>query len=190
MDVLASGLEEIDRINHLVEGLLLLARADSGVLRLDRQRIHLKGLLADIFQQIRSVADEHAIQLILETPESVTVEGDREHLRRLFLNLLGNAIKYSPAGGIVTVTLLRDKKWAVVKVTDTGMGISADEQKHIFNRFYRATQTGSRDGKGAGLGLSIVDSIVKAHNGYIAVNSSPKQGSTFTVHLPVLSSPR
>ena len=190
MDVLASGLEEIDRINHLVEGLLLIARADSGILRLDRQRIYLKELLADIFQQIRSVADQHAIQLILEAHESVTVEGDREHLRRLFLNLLGNAIKYSYAGGVVTVALLRDKKWAVVKVTDTGMGISADEQKQIFNRFYRATQTGARDGKGAGLGLSIVDSIVKTHNGYIAVKSSPKQGSTFTVHLPVLSSPR
>lgn len=184
--VLGSGLEEIDRINHLVEGLLLLARADSGVLRIDSQQITLNRLVSEVLEQIKSIAEEHTVHLRLEATESVAVSGDRAHLRRLFLNLLSNAIKYSYAEGIVTVMLQRDNRWAVVKIADSGMGIPLAEQKQIFNRFHRATKSDSRDGKGVGLGLSIADSIVKAHGGYIGVESSPRQGSIFTVRLPLL----
>jgi two-component system, OmpR family, sensor kinase len=182
--VLGSGLEEIDRLNHLVEGLLLLARADSGVLRLDMQSINLKSFVADIIRQLKPMAESHNIDLILETSEAVSVAGDPEHLRRLVLNLLTNAIKYSEANGKVVVTLEVRKQWVVLNVSDTGIGIPEAEQQQIFNRFHRATETGSRDGQGVGLGLSIADSIVKAHKGYIKVESNPNHGTTFSVFLP------
>jgi len=182
--VLKSGLEEIDRINHLVEGLLLLARADAGVLRLDFQPVEIKELLQEIREQMKVVADDHAISLDLILPEPVYVRGDREHLRRLLLNLVNNAIKYTPAGGSVTLSLDSGPDWASLKVVDTGIGLSKDEQEQIFSRFHRATETRSRDEKGVGLGLNIVRSIVEAHGGRIHVKSTPGQGSTFTVFLP------
>jgi signal transduction histidine kinase len=182
--VLKSGLEEIERINHLVEGLLLLARADAGVLRLDFQPVEIKELLEEIGEQMKVVADDHIIGLDLILPEPVYVRGDREHLRRLLLNLVDNAIKYTPADGSVTLSLDADTDWVSLKVVDTGIGLSKDEQKRIFSRFHRATETRSRDEKGVGLGLSIVRSIVEAHGGRIHVESAPGQGSTFTVFLP------
>jgi len=117
-------------------------------------------------------------------PEPVYVRGDREHLRRLLLNLVDNAIKYTPAGGSITLSLDTDNDWASLKVVDTGIGLSKDEQEQIFSRFHRATETRSRDEKGVGLGLNIVRSIVEAHGGRIHVKSAPGQGSTFTVFLP------
>ncbi len=186
-EVLGSGLEEIDRLNLLVEGLLLLARADSGVLRLDLQSIDLNHFVADILRQIKSIAESYCVELRLEPSEAVSVDGDREHLRRLFLNLLTNAIKYNSANGKVVVTIDQRKQWAVVHIADTGMGIAETELPQIFNRFHRATGTGSRDGKGVGLGLSIANSIVKAHKGHIDVESTLHHGSTFRVFLPVNS---
>jgi len=182
--VLKSGLEEIDRINHLVDGLLLLARADAGVLRMDLSPVELKQLLQEICEQMRIVADDHSISLHASLPETVSVPGDREHLRRLVLNLVDNAIKYTPAGGKVTLSLQSDNDWASLKISDTGIGLSGDEQQRIFSRFHRATETRSRDERGIGLGLSIARSVAEAHGGRIQVESTPGQGSTFTVCLP------
>jgi heavy metal sensor kinase len=187
--VLKSGLEEIDRINHLVAGLLLLARADAGVLRLDVQPVALKALLQEICEQMRVVADEHSVNLQTRLPTSVSVRGDREHLRRLLLNLVDNAIKYTPAGGSVTLSLQSDNDWASLMISDTGIGLSEDEQQQIFGRFHRAVETRSRDERGVGLGLSIARSIAEAHGGQIRVESTPGQGSTFTVFLPVKPAP-
>ncbi|MCP3676580.1 MAG: hypothetical protein GY721_03005, partial [Deltaproteobacteria bacterium] len=181
--VLKSGLEEIDRINHLVEGLLLLSRADSGVLRLDLRPVDLKALFAEICDQIKVMADKHALNFSLRPPESVYVLGDREHLRRLLLNLADNAIKYTPAGGRVTLSLQSDCDQALLMVSDTGIGLSKEEQELIFSRFHRAADTRARDQRGVGLGLSIARSIAEAHGGGINVESTPGQGSTFTVHL-------
>lgn len=186
--VLQSGLEEIDRINHLVAGLLLLARADAGVLRLDMQPVALKELLQEICEQIKVVADNHAVSLYPRLAEAVFVRGDREHLRRLLLNLVDNAVKYTPAGGSVTLSLQSDNDWASLRIADTGIGLSKDEQQRIFSRFHRATDTRGRDQKGVGLGLSIASSIVRAHGGSIHVESTPGQGSTFTVRLPAYHS--
>jgi heavy metal sensor kinase len=182
--VLESGLEEIDRISHLVEGLLLLARADAGVLRLDLRPVELKELLQEIYEQMKVVADDHSIRFHPSLLEPVSVRGDREHLRRLLLNLVNNAIKYTPAGGEVILSLQSEKNWASLKISDTGIGLSKDEQERIFSRFHRATETRSRDEKGVGLGLSIARSIAEAHGGRIQVESTPGQGSTFTVLLP------
>ncbi len=187
--VLKSGLEEIDRINHLVDGLLLLARADAGVLRMDLRSVALEQLVLEICEQMEVVADDHSISLHSNLPESVSVQGDREHLGRLLLNLVDNAIKYTPAGGKVTLSLHSDTAWASLKISDTGIGLSREEQERIFNRFHRATETRSKDKKGVGLGLSIVRSIAEAHRGKILVESTPGQGSTFTVILPTDPSP-
>ncbi|PID40353.1 MAG: hypothetical protein CR984_03625 [Proteobacteria bacterium] len=182
--VLKSGLEEIDRINHLVAGLLLLARANSGVLRLDLQPLDLKALVQEICDQMKVVADVNSITLRPEGLESVAFRGDREHLRRLLLNLVDNAIKYTPAGGRVGLSLQSDGDWVSLKVSDTGMGFSKDEQWLIFDRFHRSTATRSRDVSGVGLGLSIARSIAEAHGGRIIAESTPGRGSIFTLLLP------
>ncbi|MEJ2091620.1 MAG: ATP-binding protein [Syntrophobacterales bacterium] len=183
--VLRSSLEEIERISRLVEGLMLLARADSGVLRLDLKPVELNRLVAEVSAQMQRLADDKGVALHLDALEPITVCGDKEHLVRLFLNLIDNAIKYTPAGGRVTLSLLREGSQALVNVKDTGIGLSLAEQEQIFTRFYRAAETRSQGGWGAGLGLCIGQSIAEAHGGKIQVYSSPGQGSTFTVVLPL-----
>ena len=185
--VLLSGLEEIDRIDHLVSGLLLLARADAGVLRLDLQAVDLQELCREVCEQMSSIAKARSIDLQTGELSPVTIQVDREHLRRLVLNLVDNALKYTPAGGRVGLTLKTSRSWAVLEVTDNGIGLTAEEQSKIFNRFHRASEARSSDGKGVGLGLSIALSIAEAHGGRIEVSSTPGQGSTFSVHLPIIS---
>jgi heavy metal sensor kinase len=182
--VLASGLEEIDRISRLVEGLLLLARADAGVLRLDLRPVELQELLQEICEQMKVVADDRSVGLQTASMELVSIQGDREHLRRLLLNLVDNAIKYTPEGGSVTLSLQSEGKWATVRISDTGIGLSKDEQERIFTRFYRAVEARTQREGGAGLGLCIALSIAEAHGGRIQVESTPGQGSIFTVFLP------
>jgi heavy metal sensor kinase len=184
-EVLTSSLEEIERISRLVEGLLLLARADSGVLRMDHKPVAVHELVAEVAAQMQKMAHEQGVSLRLEKLTPVTLCGDREQLQRLFLNLIDNAIKYTPAGGRLTVSLHADASQALISVTDTGIGLSEAEQAQIFTRFYRAAQARSQSGGGAGLGLCIAQSIAEAHGGKIQVHSSPGQGSTFTVVLPV-----
>jgi len=187
--VLKSGLEEIDRINHLVAGLLLLARADSGVLRLDLRPVDLNALMRETCEQMAVAADKHGIKFCSNMPESVAVLGDREHLRRLLLNLVDNAIKYTPAGGQITLSIKSDNDWASLSISDTGIGLSREEQALIFSRFHRSADTRARDQRGVGLGLNIARSIALAHGGKINVKSTPGQGSTFMVHLPANPSP-
>jgi heavy metal sensor kinase len=182
--VLHSSLEEIDRISSLVAGLLLLARADRGVLRLDLKPLNLQELLAEVGEQMRRLAENQAVSLDYGLMEPASIQGDREHFKRLLVNLIDNAIKYTPAGGRVTLSLRCDGKRAQVGISDTGMGLTEDEQEQIFNRFYRTAEARSQRGGGAGLGLSIAQSIAAAHGGRIEVESTPGQGSTFTVSLP------
>ncbi len=183
--VLKSGLEEIERINHLVEGLLLLARADAGVLRLDRRQVDLKGLVQEVCEQMKVVAGDRSIGLNTGRLESVSVPGDREHLRRLLLNIVDNAIKYTPNAGSVTLSLQSEGEWASLRISDTGIGLSSEEKDQIFDRFHRATEARSRDESGVGLGLSIARSIAEAHAGRIEAESAPGKGSTFTIILPM-----
>jgi heavy metal sensor kinase len=182
--VLKSGLEEIDRISLLVEGLLLVARADAGVLRLDVRKVDLNELFMEIHEQMKRVADAHGISMDMNVQTKVSIPGDREQLRRLLLNLVDNAVKYTPPGGSVVISLREDGQWGIMRVTDTGIGLSKDEQERIFRRFHRGTTAGTGDGQGIGLGLSIARSIAEAHGGRITVESSPGRGSTFSVFLP------
>lgn len=185
--ILKSALEEIDRIAHLVEGLLLLARADAGVLRMDDKPVDLAHLVEEVYAQAKILADAAPIALRLGPVEPVSIHGDQERLRRLLLNLVDNGIKYTPPGGQVTLSVQRDGEWAALQVSDTGIGLTLEEQERIFQRFYRGAETRSRGDGGAGLGLCIARSIAEAHGGRIQIKSAAGQGSTFTVLLPLHS---
>jgi heavy metal sensor kinase len=183
--VLASALEESERIARLVEGLLLLSRADAGVLRMDRQPVDLAELVMEVGEAAQVLANTRGVALELKLVAPVTVQGDRDHLRRLILNLVDNGIKYTPVGGMVTLTLQRDGDWAALHVVDTGIGLTPPEQEHIFQRFYRAPEALSCSKDGSGLGLCIARSIAEAHGGRIKVQSATGCGSTFTVFIPL-----
>jgi heavy metal sensor kinase len=181
--ILCSNLEEIDRISRLVGGLLLLSRADAGVLRLDFKSVDLTDLAAELVGRVQGLAAAKAITLQFDPVAPVFVQGDREHLRRLLLNLVDNAIKYTQPGGKVTLALHCHDHQARMSVTDNGIGLTPSEQEQIFTRFYRSAEAKSQGG-GAGLGLCLAQSIAAAHGGSIEVSSTPRQGSTFTLVLP------
>jgi two-component system OmpR family sensor kinase len=183
--ILKSALEEIDRIARLVEGLLLLARADAGVLRMDRRTVDLAQLIEEVYGQTRILAEARSLKFRLGPVEPISMQGDYAHLRRLLLNLVDNAVKYTPPDGRVTVSLESSGGWASLRVEDTGMGIPREDQARIFQRFYRSAEARSRGEGGAGLGLCIARSIAEAHGGRIEVESATGRGSTFTVLLPI-----
>jgi two-component system OmpR family sensor kinase len=182
---LRSALEETDRIAVLVDGLLLLSRADAGVLRMDRRPVDLAQLLLEVHIQAKVLAAAKRLSLELEPPEPLVMPGDHDRLRRMVLNLVENAIKYTPEGGRLSLTLERRQGWALLYVSDTGIGIAPEEQERIFQRFYRAEDIRVHGPEGSGLGLCIARSIAEAHGGRILVDSTPGRGSTFTVHLPL-----
>jgi two-component system, OmpR family, sensor kinase len=182
-----SALEEVDRIARLVDGLLLLARAEAGVLRMDRQEVDLEQVLEEVYLRLKPLADSHGIELRLGAIEPLRIQGDRERLQRMTSNLVDNAIKYTGAQGRVTLGLQHDSRWASILVSDTGSGIPIEEQKSIFQAFYRTSEARSLAERGTGLGLSIAQSIAVAHGGTIEVESSPGQGSSFRVSIPIVS---
>ena len=182
-EILGSSLEEVDRIDRLVDGLLMLHRAEAGVLRMDRREVPLDRLLEDVARQLKVLADDRAIELILDAAEPVAVQGDFERLRRMLLNLAENAVKYTGPGGRVRLSLKREGDRATIAVSDTGLGIPEEERERIFEPFYRAQDARSMAERGTGLGLSIARSIAAAHGGSIRVESEPGRGSTFTVLL-------
>jgi heavy metal sensor kinase len=186
-DVLHSALEEIDRIAVLVDSLMLLARANAGVLKLDQQPVELDQLVQDVYGRTKVLAEAKHITLHLGVVEPVVIEGDYERLRRLLLNLVDNGIKYTPPGGHVTLALHQSTTWATLQVSDTGSGLAPEEQERIFQRFYRTAATRAQGIEGSGLGLCISRSIATAHGGTIQMASTPGHGSTFTVLLPLLT---
>lgn len=185
--VLESNLEEIDRMARIVDELLFLSRADLGEVRIESLPVRLDALVEDMQRQAAVLGQEQDIQVAVGTVVPVTVQGDELRLRELLLNLVDNAVKYSRPGGKVEITLVRDGATARLSVTDQGIGITAEAQAHIFDRFYRADEARAHAPKGTGLGLSICKWIVEAHHGRIEVQSTVGQGSKFTVVLPIVS---
>jgi two-component system, OmpR family, sensor kinase len=174
---------ESARLSRLVSNLLLLARSDAiepPVLK--RRQVDLDILMLEIYRQTRFIGD--GVHIRLGHEDQISVLGDADELKQLFLNLADNAIKYTPKGGDVSLSLFREDGWAKVSVTDTGLGIPAEDLPHIFERFYRVDKSRSRDKGGTGLGLAIADWIAARHGGKITVESALGQGSTFTVWLP------
>ena len=177
---------EVDRLTRMVGDLLLLARAESGKLPLDLHLVELDTLLLEVLQQTQVLAAGR-LDLRLGDIDQVLVCGDRDRLKQVLLNLIGNAIKYTPAGGEVVASLGKDSERAILTVSDTGPGIPAEDLPHIFERFFRTekSRTRSKDGKGFGLGLSIAYWIVRHHGGQIDVESEEGHGTTFRVWLPL-----
>ena len=183
--VLVSCLEEVDRLSTLVTDLLFLARSDSGHMSSARTPVNLAAVLRDVCAALGALAETAQIRFTHDAPPDLWTLGSQTMLFRLIFNLGENAIKYTPKGGTVTLTLEPHGTEAHLSVRDTGAGIAAEEQPHIFDRFYRADPARSRGG--SGLGLALARSIVLAHGGQISVESRVGQGSCFTVQLPLVS---
>jgi two-component system, OmpR family, sensor kinase len=183
-----AGIEnEVDRLTRLVGDLLLLAHAESGKLPLDTRLVELDTLLLDVLQQMRVLAGER-LKLKLGEIDQILVCGDKDRLKQVMVNLIGNAINYTPAGGEVVVGVGKSNNLARITVADTGPGIPPEDLPHIFERFYRAEKSRTRSvhsSKGFGLGLSIAYWIVNNHGGKIDVNSTVGEGTTFCVWLPL-----
>lgn len=181
---------ETTRMTRLINDLLLLAQADSGALRLQMAPVEMDTLLLEVYRQTKRLAEQrnggNGWDIRLGSEDQALVWGDRERLRQLLLNLADNALKYTPDGGIIRLGLVNREGWVQVAVSDTGMGIPAEYQEQIFERFYRTDKARSRELGGSGLGLSIVQWIAQAHSGRVTVESKPQVGSTFTVWLPEL----
>jgi signal transduction histidine kinase len=187
-ETLADIEAEVARMSRLVADLLLLARVDAGV-DLEKEPVELDTLLLEIYRQARLISD--GVDVKLGHEDQAVVLGDADRLRQLFLNLVDNALKYTPPGGQVTLSLYREEAWVLVVVADNGIGIPAEDLEPgpngislIFERFYRADPARSRAQGGSGLGLSIAHWITQAHGGAIDVQSEVGRGSTFTVRLP------
>ncbi|HJT88613.1 MAG TPA: heavy metal sensor histidine kinase [Bryobacteraceae bacterium] len=175
--------DESRRLSRLVEDLLNLARADAGRVQLQLQEIYLNDLLAECCRSVQSLALARQIEIQCHCAEDVAFRGDEELLRRMVVNLLDNAIRYTPPGGTVSASLEAQGADVRIRVADTGEGIDAEDSRHVFERFYRADKARSRQQGGFGLGLSIVKWIAECHHGGVELSSQPGRGSTFTVRL-------
>ena len=183
-DVLHSSLEEVEQLIALAENLLLLSR-----LRMEnalpRGTVELEPLLIDVVDTGARLADGRGVIVRLGPVEPLVARGDQLTLRRAIVNLVENAIKFTGAGGTVELSLERDGQHAVVAVRDTGVGVNPEDAERIFEPFVRLDGARTTDNGGAGLGLSIVHSIVVAHDGRLSVQTAPGIGSTFTMRLPL-----
>jgi two-component system heavy metal sensor histidine kinase CusS len=181
---LGSILEELVRMSRLTDQLLTLSRRDAGVEHFDIAVLDLYSLVAGVVDAMRPLADAKGVSLNIDGAGPIQVAGDEGRLRQVVINLLDNALKFTFAGGIVTVRVGQRDGSSVVVVEDTGIGISAEHLPRVFDRFYRVDKARSRSEGGTGLGLSIAQSIVKAHGGLIEMASTVGQGTICTVTLP------
>jgi signal transduction histidine kinase len=187
MVALEEALQEVRRMTDLVESLLTLARADEGRFDLHREPVELQPLVQEVYETALILGEAQGVTVNLPFTADVVVMGDRTRLRQLFLNLVTNAIKYTPAGGKVELGLGRHPDNVTFAVRDTGIGISAADFPHIFERFWRADRVRSRMSErgGFGLGLAISQWIAQAHGGTLTASSRLGRGSLFTVTLPL-----
>jgi signal transduction histidine kinase len=177
---------EVDRLTRLVGDLLLLAQAETGQLPLSVGPVELDTLLLEATQQMRTLAGER-ISIQIDEIDQVLMIGDQDRLKQVIVNLVANAIQYTPSGGKVNIALRKDNHQALLTVKDTGPGIPAADLPHIFERFYRAERSRKRsENSGFGLGLSIASWIVRRHGGTIEVESQEGKGTTFIVRLPLV----
>ena len=182
---LGSVLEEVERLADTVEGLFAISRLDAGEAQAEWVRFDLAKLATDTADQMSLLAEDKAISVSCEGAQDVFVAGDRGRLKQVVVNLLDNAIKYTPSHGRITLRVSAANGHAILEVEDTGIGIPGEALPHVFDRFFRVDKVRSREAGGAGLGLSIVKSICTAHGAEVCVRSALEQGSTFRVELPL-----
>jgi PAS domain S-box-containing protein len=176
----------VDRLLHLVSDLLLVAQADAGKLIFDWAEVDLGSLVADCVQAAEPAAERAGIELVIASEASRPIVGDSARIGQLLDNLISNAIKFTPGGGHVAVTVDSSGDTAIIEVRDSGLGISAEDQEQLFERFFRTRSATELAIAGTGLGLSIVKAIVDAHGGTIGVESAEGEGTTFRVVLPLV----
>ncbi|MCX7983510.1 MAG: ATP-binding protein [Bacteroidetes bacterium] len=184
-ELLQSLYDEVVRLSGIVESLMTLIKSDNGRLTLSIGKVNIESLLHELVEEAKTLASSKKIKVLYTVTSKPTVDGDNAKLKQLFLNILDNAIKYTPNGGTILVSVDEEKGYAIVRVTDNGIGIPEKDKEKIFERFYRAkTRKRGHDPEGSGLGLAIAKWIVEAHKGTIEVQSQEGKGSTFTVKLP------
>ena len=177
--------DEIDRESKIIDDLLTLVKADKSNAELNVEQININGLLEQILKRLRPIAKKRNIELVLESIREVSADVDEVKLSLALSNLVENAVKYNHEEGWVHVTLDADHKFFYVKVSDNGIGISQEDQEHVFERFYRVDKARSRETGGTGLGLAITKSIILMHQGAIKLQSKEGEGTTFTVRIPL-----
>ena len=181
---LENVLEETIRLSRMADELLFLCRQDAGLNPPASEPVELGRLLEDVVGNMRLVAQETGVTLTLEAGVGCTVFGDGRQFRRVFYNVIDNALKYTPVGGQVRVACRQDGDFVIVTIADTGVGIPEDHLPRIFDRFYRVDSARTGGEGGAGLGLSICRSILRVIGGTITVTSGEGRGSEFLVRLP------
>lgn len=182
--LVVSALEEVMRLSKMVSSLLEISRAETGQVRLQKNLFDISKMTANICDDMQILAEDKYITLETEIQPYVTIIADESRLHQMLINVIDNAIKYTPRNGKVRVALSTRASQTRIEISDDGVGISEEDQAFIFNRFFRVDQSRSNDVVGSGLGLSIVRWIVEAHQGSIRVKSELGSGSTFTIVLP------
>jgi heavy metal sensor kinase len=183
-EALATIQDEARRLSRIVDDMMALARADAGQRPLQIEEFYLNDLVEECCKAARVLALQEQVSLTVEPTADITYRGDEDLLRRMLLNLLDNAAKYTPSGGAISVRLVLESGRVKIVVSDTGIGIPADSAPHVFDRFYRVDKARSRADGGSGLGLAIAKWVAEAHKGTIDLSSTPGKGSSFTVSLP------
>jgi heavy metal sensor kinase len=185
-DALSTIERQMQRLGRIVNDMFTLARSDSGAIVLQSAEMYLDEVLTEATQTVSVLASRKDVRIEMPAQQEAPYRGDEGLLRQMFINLLDNAVKYTPEGGVVRILLERMESEYVVMISDTGMGIPAEAQPHVFDRFFRAdkSRTQTVDGNGAGLGLSIARVIAELHEGQLELERSDSKGSTFSVSLP------
>ncbi len=184
IDTLISILEEIERMVRIVEDLLLISKSEAGEILIEKNKVNIKKLLEELCEQLSVLAEEKGVDLKYDELEDKEIMADKLRLRQVFVNLIDNAIKYNREGGYVRIYSKSEANGISIFVEDTGIGIKEEDLPKVFDRFFRADKSRTREIGGAGLGLSICKWIIEGHNGYISVSSRYGEGTTFKVWLP------
>lgn len=184
VETITSAMEEVTRLSKVVQSLLDISRAETGQVRINFEPLNLSATIRDIAEDMQILAEEKGIKLDSIVEDNVTIYADDVRIHQLLINIIDNSIKYNRPNGSVLVRMQRDEGYAIIRISDTGVGIPKDNIEHIFERFFRVDKSRSRDVEGTGLGLAIVKWIVEAHNGEINVESEFGKGTMFTITLP------
>jgi signal transduction histidine kinase len=183
-ELLLSQVDEIERLARIVDGLTLLTKADTGQIKLEFETVRLDELVRESVADAKILGQPQGIQVNLSACDEAMVSGDRDRLRQLLLNLTDNAVKYNQPNGRVNISLMRVDGMAEIKIENTGAGVPQELQPRVFERFFRGDRSHSHEVEGCGLGLSIAQWIVTAHNGSIQFVSKPGEVTTVTIRLP------
>jgi len=172
-------------MSSVIGKLLFLARSDAGKEQLNFEDVDLKDLITGLSTNIEALAMDKGIKFAVDAQESLIVNGDKVKLRQLFINILENAVRYTPTGGNISVSLVRKESNTLTAISDTGIGIPSEHLPHIFERFYRVDKARSRADGGVGLGMAIAKYIADSHGGKIEVESQLGKVTTFYITIPM-----